>query len=52
MRMGATVPTGSPILAWVNSVLGCDFRLHEISANESHNPVQTKITTSADEILK
>ena len=56
MRMGVTVPIGSPILVWVNSVLFCDFRLHwrsadefhivqtkyEHRANESHKPVQTK----------
>jgi hypothetical protein len=41
MRMGVTVPTGSPILVWVNSVLFCDFRLHWRSADEFHT-VQTK----------
>jgi hypothetical protein len=46
--MGVTVPTGSLILVWVNSVLLCDFRLHWSSADESHT-VQTKYEHRANE---
>jgi hypothetical protein len=49
---GSYRPYWFPLLVLAKRVSGCDMRPHDMSANESHKSVQTKITTSADEILK
>ena len=58
MKMGVTVPTGSPILVWVNSVPFVTFvytgvvqTKYERRANESHNQCgrNIKVTTGEKE---